>query len=517
LRALSSINSPLWKLAGLGLASELLYLFVFALSFPLARYYDIKPPVDYAKLTGRAPGSALAYVLAITTLFVAYGAALYLAKGILGPGKAVLAKAPGSPGPISPALTPDRQRDQPPAPQLYTLLAIILGFTVLFCITLATMYPILAIDLFCYAMRSRVFVIHGANPLAIPPSTFSTDPWLPLMGEWADVPSPYGPLWEGLAALPVLLFRENYLLHLFGLKVLAILSYLVGLGFIYAILGYVAPEERLWGTLYYAWNPLLLLETAGNGHNDLLMMAFALLAFYLLVTGRRWWVFPALTASILVKFTTVLFVPPFLLFMGRQIPGWRRRIIFSGFALACMAGLIGLIFGPVWPSWDAWEIRSMGDSATRSPMALLVLLLRMQMVDQVAAFYIAQYFMLGLFLLLYLWLLRRPFQRFTGLVEVSFAIVFAYLVVGSQQFHAWYLVWLVPLAALLCQPMTVIVAGVFCWSALIVVPWYEMLHVRYLDTWSLIGVYMVGVPLAFGPPLLAWVWWRWRRRGLGQS
>jgi hypothetical protein len=75
-------------------------------------------------------------------------------------------------------------------------------------------------------------------------------------------------------------------------------------------------------------------------------------------------------------------------------------------------------------------------------------------------------------------------------------------------FHAWYLLWFLPLASLLLpnqRPLTA--AIVFSITALFIIPYFETVRVWYpalLDN-QLLG-HLIGVPLLIVPPALALLW-----------
>ena len=52
--------------------TQLVYLIVFTLPFPLARLFAAIPPVDYAKLTGHSIAGVVAFVLGLLILFGIY-------------------------------------------------------------------------------------------------------------------------------------------------------------------------------------------------------------------------------------------------------------------------------------------------------------------------------------------------------------------------------------------------------------------------------------------------------------
>ena len=198
----------------------------------------------------------------------------------------------------------------------------------IFALTLFFSYPVFAIDLFIYALRSRGWGLYGLNPLATAPANLpATDQWIQLAAEWKNAPSPYGPLREWLSLGAFHLSGGSFLTQLFLLKAVAIFSYAASIFLIGAILAKLHPQWKIAGMLAFAWNPLVLLETAQNGHNDILMAALMLASLWALVKGKRAWVMPLLAMSALVKFMTVLIAPLFALYLGERMEdeGGRRK------------------------------------------------------------------------------------------------------------------------------------------------------------------------------------------------
>src|SRR5262249_7624223 len=103
-------------------------------------------------------------------------------------------------------------------------------------------------------------------------------------------------------------------------KGLVVLAYGVSVGLTYAILRAWRPDWALRGTLFFAWNPLVLFEVAGNGHNDAIVIMFMLAGVLAFVLARRWAVLPALVAGALAKFVPILLVPTALAAI------WRDRV-----------------------------------------------------------------------------------------------------------------------------------------------------------------------------------------------
>ncbi|RME78527.1 MAG: hypothetical protein D6784_02280, partial [Chloroflexi bacterium] len=148
-------QNPQVLLALIAGASGLIYLLVFTVRFPLHRLYTTIPPVDYAKLTHYTKIDLFAYVLGITALF---GLTLWAFT----------------------LTAPNGRRPTSNLPGLRFILATSAGLAAVS----IPAYPLTAIDLFIYAIRTRGWGLYGLNPLATAPQNLPADPWLGLAGEW---------------------------------------------------------------------------------------------------------------------------------------------------------------------------------------------------------------------------------------------------------------------------------------------------------------------------------------------
>jgi hypothetical protein len=164
---------------------------------------------------------------------------------------------------------------------------LVVGFAALFRLTLWTLPGLFSTDVFSYVMYGRIAGVEGQDPYASPPSAFPNDPFLSwVFPFWRDQPSVYGPLWTDLSALlsrtsagwspfdQVALYRASLL----ALEV-------VSLSALWLILGRVARVEGNRAWLIYAWNPLVLFDLVGAGHNDVAMLALMLVGIGVIATG----------------------------------------------------------------------------------------------------------------------------------------------------------------------------------------------------------------------------------------
>ncbi len=510
------MKHPLTSLALIAGVSGLIYLLIFTLPITLKRHYSTIPPVDYAKLTGHTPAGFIAYVGGVALLFGLYGWAFRLT-------------APSSPG-AQPSAVSGR--------------FILLSSAFLSALSIPT-YPLTAIDLFIYAIRTRGWALYGLNPLATAPDALPAhDPWLGLAAEWIDAPSPYGPLWEWLSLAAFHLSGGMFLAHLLALKLLAALAYLACVWLVYRIMRQLRPEWAVAGALAFAWSPLALLESVQNGHNDIVMVFFLLAAVWVMTRPMDQSAnkssshirsplsaprspLPALRSSltqtalvsvflalsILVKFVTILVVPFFWLALAALQPTWRRRVGVAGFSALLIGVIVTLAMRPLWPGWENWAVLTAGSQAGRSLLALVILGLR-DFLGLSRAFDLSRNAILFIFALIYFYFLWTSFRQVKSspapllACSPAFYVFFWYVLLVAPVFHAWYLLWFVSLAPLLLphrRPLRA--SAVFSLTALLIIPYFETVRVWYpaLLQNQFIG-HLIGVPLLIGPPMLPLLW-----------
>jgi hypothetical protein len=228
-----------------------------------------------------------------------------------------------------------QRRPDPTRKWLYLLL----GATLLFGVTLLFQPRLFSDDVFTYIFSGRIFTVYGADPLNTVPAHYATDPYLVWVLSGRNEPNIYGPLWicvtallAGISNVPV------FSLLLF--KGLALLAHLVNCVLIWGILSEIAPSRRILGTLLYAWNPLVVIELAGSGHNEGFLLVLFLLATWLYIryvrTNRRWLLLSMLVVfglAISTNLLALLLAPLYLWFdmrteraIARVVQGFCARL-----------------------------------------------------------------------------------------------------------------------------------------------------------------------------------------------
>jgi hypothetical protein len=188
-----------------------------------------------------------------------------------------------------------------------TLLGTILSFTCVFRFILFLSSPSLSDDVFRYAWEGYLQT-RGINPYSLPPNATELEPYRNEL--WAlvnnrEVSAIYPPLSQIVNAFIYFLFRSVW-----GFK--ACFLIFDGLA-IYGLLKLLKIRgNRLCNVIYYAWNPLIIVEVAGSGHHDVLVISMLLYSalFCLSNQPRRSILF--LSASVLTKFYSILMIPFFL-------------------------------------------------------------------------------------------------------------------------------------------------------------------------------------------------------------
>ena len=170
----------------------------------------------------------------------------------------------------------------------------------------------------------------------------------------APIPSPYGPLWTDVEGI-VMGITTRVPLAILVFKAIATLASLGSIWLVWRILGRVTPDRQLLGTVLFAWNPVIIVELAGEGHNDALMLFFALAGLYATVRLRPAASLVATTLGTLTKVVPALILPPQLVYLWRsrrQDPTIVTGLVIGGLASLAIAVIL---FVPVWVGPQTFE------------------------------------------------------------------------------------------------------------------------------------------------------------------
>lgn len=170
-------------------------------------------------------------------------------------------------------------------------------------------------DFFNYMFTAKTLVVYHQNPYAVTPLQFAAiDPWTNFM-RWTHLSSAYTPLWIGLSTLPYIVGLGYFILVLFAMKFMVAGFYLLSC---WALVSALDTKQKAYGLAFFSLNPLILIESLVSGHNDIVLVSFAMLAVWKLTKKDMWsaWIFLAL--SIASKFMTIFLLPVFMLKRDRM-------------------------------------------------------------------------------------------------------------------------------------------------------------------------------------------------------
>ncbi len=265
-------------------------------------------------------------------------------------------------------------------------LALLLAGVLVFGITLLFLPRLFSDDVFTYIFSGRILSIYHLDPLNTAPFQFPGDPYLRWVISGRRAPNIYGPLWLCITSLLVgtsASLNADPITTLLLFKGVMLFSHLCNCLLLWFILGRVAPTRRLQGTLLYAWNPLALLELAGMGHYEGVLLTLLLLAVFVYILGqerpgRRGYellVLALFGLAASANLVALLITPIFVWFTLRAERNITRAVWAfcwrMGLVLVCMA----LIYLPFWRGWTTFfAITSAIDMAhfVHSPLGVLV-------------------------------------------------------------------------------------------------------------------------------------------------
>ena len=333
----------------------------------------------------------------------------------------------------------------------------IVGFAVVFCLLAFLTFPFHSTDVFGYINRGWQQVHYGQNPYVhhlddVP--NWQQDPM--LREHWLYNPNPYGFLFTLLAWLVCKIGNGHWWLTLALFKATNVVAYAMTSRLIWSAtkrLPYVKPANALY---LFLWNPLILMHHIANGHNDILTGLLVVIAAYMAITKRYFWIVPALVAATLLKVAPVLLIPPALVFVIKN-KGWKVAALSCLLALALFAA----VSFPYLRDWHYLLLADMQGNATLIDNSLHSLLIHIfeniarvfsglaplhSFVDSAIIAVLRVGFLI---FLLYQWLKIPKDFTAKAFITKSLLILLVLLCAASSKFNAWYMAMILPLALLM--------------------------------------------------------------------
>ena len=326
---------------------------------------------------------------------------------------------------------------------------IVLSGALVFSVTMLFLQPFDADDIFDNIMHGRILGVYGANPFMDVARQFPDDPFFSYVA-WRRTPSAYGPIWEVLAGGVAWLAGNGVIANVLAFKLLNGLFLAASIGLVAHILRQVAPERALAGVLLLAWNPVVLYEAIGNGHNDIVMAVWLLVAVWAILAHRYTLAILALLVGMLVKFIPLLLLPAAGLMALHDLPHARARWRFLAVTACAAVVLVIASYGPFWYGLESLGIWRRAQLFTTSlPAAVFAWLqLNFGLEDVARQLSMVTAALTALFVLWQSWQTRHD-RSWLGFTQSTFNILMFYLLITCTWFQQWYVVWPLVLAALL--------------------------------------------------------------------
>jgi len=215
-------------------------------------------------------------------------------------------------------------------------------------LVLTVLWPAsLSIDTYGYVAYGRQ-VVHGLNPYVATPGALAgvSDP----NAHFTILRSPYGPLWTWMCAACVALspgaatWAPVVLLKLLAAGATIAIAWTGR-----ALAAHLQPDHGELTLAALALNPLLLIEGAGNGHNDLVMLLPVLWALLAVARGRALHAGLAVGVAAAIKFLPLLLLPWIAARAWRSptlAPRRRAAAVVAVFAAGLLPSVVA--FAPLW-------------------------------------------------------------------------------------------------------------------------------------------------------------------------
>lgn len=372
------------------------------------------------------------------------------------------------------------------------LAAGVFGLTMLFAPVGLTVF---SQDTLIYGLYGHMVAVQHVNPYGVLPSAQNV---LLQTLVAMKTTTPYGPVWTDISALLAFFAKNSIANTLLLFRCLGLLAHLTNVILLWAVLAKTKPETRLWATLLYAWNPLVLLFGVAEMHQEIVLVCIILAAllFFQRNSPTIGWVLVLIGS--LLNLLLLPLLPLFfrLMFKQSRILRTGHRLLWWGGMLLISLVVIVLAYAPYWHSIgftgvlvQAQHIFLQDTSANSLDATLLNLPTKSVWLVSPRHWSFVVLLIVGLLLLFGVWLADT-----LELVALFSSWVLLLLAVLLPIYWPWYL--LLPFTLALCStnPRTILLTILLLAASLL--SYY----------WSLTSVWPGQALASVGLPLLLWGW-----------
>jgi hypothetical protein len=355
------------------------------------------------------------------------------------------------------------------------------------------MLPANSSDIFGYISFGEQIVHYDQNPYSEILANIENWRLDPLLGNmrWEYNPSPYGPIFTLICKFFVSISWNNLWLSFFIFKIFNFICYLLLIYIFHHTLKYfptagTSDSSKVWYLV--ASNPLLIIQGLWNGHNDLLLAVLAFASVFFTVQalssaetidskqsrvlfkffkakylGLNLAIF-LLILSVLIKYITIILIPLLLLWI------WKRKRYIPYYGL--ITGILCFYFSSQYFNLFNIDYTEISNNATLFHKSLFdVINTVFKLITKTDLPKSAVLISLAAYALFYAYIFFKLFFSKTGKkqdheddenakigvseqsLDISFlkslSLVYAVLLlIISPKFHSWYLISLLPFAAI---------------------------------------------------------------------
>ncbi len=345
--------------------------------------------------------------------------------------------------------------------------------------------PVFSGDLYEYLIRGRIFGVYHKNPYAHASIEFPSDKFF-SKSVWIHTPENYGPAWALVEWIMPTFFGQSIALACFMQKVM-LLGFLTASGFIFfKIALLVAPQKAHTLTQAFILNPNIWSHHLVDGHNDIIMVFWMLLAIYAMLNQSMTMSLAAAAMGALVKFTSLILLAVVGILFLKSLPGKTNKIwdIFKS-AVAVLA-LTVACYAPFWIGRDTLMYFSTfkGWFYTNSvPYAFYSLLHKLGFListTQVEKGFMIFFAVNALSALVYLWL--RPKVNPVFIFRVALWMFLALYASYAIPFYGHHFSWAMPFLILSQVPLSPL--ALLLYSMAGVLAYFKRLSFLYIGAWA---------------------------------
>jgi hypothetical protein len=204
--------------------------------------------------------------------------------------------------------------------------------------------PLQLTDVFDYLGYARLGALHGLNPYTHVLAAMGNDP-VNVFSTWHNLHSPYGELWM------VLSYPLGWLPLGAATWILKVATVAAGVGLLWlvAVCAKRLGRDARFPVAFLALNPIFIAYALGGFHNDLFMLVASTAAIALFLERHDRAAGALVIVAVAIKFMALLILPFMVLVAWREGRRWR---VLQGALLAAvpLAALSLVLFGPTLPN-----------------------------------------------------------------------------------------------------------------------------------------------------------------------